>query len=382
MMHLRTLASRTQAVKRLMAPGIQMPVYVLMYVTNRCDAKCKHCFYWQELNHNPRAEMSVDEFDQLARSMGPMLQVTLTGGSPELRKDLSDVAGRFYEHCNPANMTWCCNGYHHERIVTHAQKVMEQCHELTLTVAVSLDGLGDEHDQYRGMPGLFDRVQTTFKGLEKLKRIYGARLRLGVGIVVSGLNKEKSIVTAKWARENLPIDVLKPILVRGHEELNPTPDSIALDRTAGRSYLQVLDQDEAYLKAGHNSLASGIAFTVSVKEMVQRDLISEIQETGSAPHKCAAARETAVIYANGEVAGCELRPEKLGNLREVGMDFKKIWYNEAAKDFRNELDPLRCPGCYHHCFISPPIFRSPRFWPKLAGAALKIWREHGVDDVR
>lgn len=364
-----------------MAPNVQMPVYLLMYVTNRCDAKCGHCFYWEELNQNATAELKIDEYDQLARSMGPMLQVTLTGGSPELRRDLPDVAGRFYEHCNPANMTWCCNGYHSERIIDHAQKTLEQCPDLTLTVAVSLDGIGDEHDQYRGMPGLFDRVQETFKGLEKLKAIYGTRLRLGVGIVVSGLNLDKSIVTAKWARENLPIDVLKPILVRGDTDLNPTPKFEALDRAAGRSYLKVLEQDDAYLKSGHNSLASGMAFTVSVKEMVQRDLISEIQETGEAPHKCAAARETAVIYAQGDVAGCELRPERLGNLRDVDLDFRKIWYNSAADDFRSELDPDRCPGCYHHCFISPPIFRSPRFWPKLAGAAWDIWREHGLDDI-
>jgi MoaA/NifB/PqqE/SkfB family radical SAM enzyme len=36
--------------KRLLAPWPKMPVYLLMFVTNRCNAACDHCFYWSELN--------------------------------------------------------------------------------------------------------------------------------------------------------------------------------------------------------------------------------------------------------------------------------------------------------------------------------------------
>jgi molybdenum cofactor biosynthesis enzyme MoaA len=87
---------RATSLKRLMTPGVQMPVYLLMFVTNRCNARCEHCFYWSELNTKVKEEMSVSEFEQLAKSLGPMLQVTFTGGSPELRKDLPDIVEQFY----------------------------------------------------------------------------------------------------------------------------------------------------------------------------------------------------------------------------------------------------------------------------------------------
>jgi MoaA/NifB/PqqE/SkfB family radical SAM enzyme len=59
-----------------------MPVYLLMFVTNRCNAACDHCFYWSELNTKVKQELTVEEFDRLARNLGPMLQVTFTGEAP------------------------------------------------------------------------------------------------------------------------------------------------------------------------------------------------------------------------------------------------------------------------------------------------------------
>jgi hypothetical protein len=78
----RMSMARLQSAARLFAPGAHMPVYLLVFVTARCDARCGHCFYWQELNSGNR-ELSLEEYDRLARSLGPVLQVTLTGGNPE-----------------------------------------------------------------------------------------------------------------------------------------------------------------------------------------------------------------------------------------------------------------------------------------------------------
>ncbi|MCA8959462.1 MAG: radical SAM protein [Planctomycetes bacterium] len=373
-----SLAQRARAVKRLMAPGVQLPVYALVFVTNRCDAKCKHCFYWQELNQNPRAELSIDEYDALARSMGPMLQVTLTGGSPELRRDLPEITRRFVEHCRPANITFCMNGYHTRRIVEHAEEVLRTCPDQHLTIGLSLDGIGDAHDEVRGMPGLFDRVVETFRALRELRAIHGPRFRLAAAIVVSGVNHAEAKETAAWARAHLPIDVLKPILVRGDVVRNPTPDARALEIECGQTYLDIVDGDDVPLRSGPGAKATAMAFAVSVKEMVQRGLISEIQESGVASFVCSGARETVVIHPDGRVAGCEMRPEILGRLRDVEMDLSRIWKGDLAREFRSRRDPDRCPGCTHHCFISPPIFRSPTLWPRVARAAWNIGRGRGT----
>ena len=160
-----SIASKTTALRRLVMPGVQMPVYLLMFVTNRCNATFEHCFHWRELNTKIKQELSIDEYDRLARGLGPMLQTTFTGGSPELRKDLPDIVERFYEHCRPTNMTFCMLGHSTDRILSQAEDMLKRCTDQKIKIGISLDGLGEVHDRLRGIPGLFERVEIDGKPL-------------------------------------------------------------------------------------------------------------------------------------------------------------------------------------------------------------------------
>jgi MoaA/NifB/PqqE/SkfB family radical SAM enzyme len=170
MMSTGTLSAKISSLCRLIAPGPQMPIYLLMFVTNRCNASCAHCFYWKELNTKVKQEMTIEEYDRLARNIGPMLQVTFTGGSPELRKDLPELVERFYEHCRPTNMTFCMLGHSTSRILAQVEDMLRRCLGQKIKIGISLDGLGEDHDRLRGIPGLFDRVVATVRGLGDLKR--------------------------------------------------------------------------------------------------------------------------------------------------------------------------------------------------------------------
>jgi MoaA/NifB/PqqE/SkfB family radical SAM enzyme len=358
---------------KLLAPGVQMPVYLLMFVTNRCNARCEHCFYWRELNTKIKEELSLEEYDKLARSLGSMLQITFTGGSPELRKDLPEVVRIFHEHCRPANMTFCMLGHSTDRILQQVERIMTSCPGQKVKIGISLDGLGEEHDRLRGVPGLFERVVRTIKGLGELKRRFPT-LRVDIGLTVHGLNHETVEDTARWARANLPIDVMKPILVRG-DPFNPETKH----ETCKTTYLKVVDQDAQWVSgARHTAPFSALDYLVNAKESLERDIIHATSTTGKAPLTCAGGRETAVIYPTGEVAGCELREGSLGNLRAVDFDLRRIWLGEAGRRFRRTVgeDPA-CAGCYHHCFIAPALFRTPAMWPRLVGAAWRIHRNFG-----
>ena len=370
MMSTGTLFSKTTSLHRLMARGPQMPIYLLMFVTNRCHASCDHCFYWKELNTKVKQEMTIDEYDRLARNMGPMLQVTFTGGSPELRKDLPDVVERFYEHCHPTNMTFCMLGHSTSRILSQAEEMLRRCQGQKIKIGISLDGVGEDHDRLRGIPGLFDRAVATVRGLADLKRHY-PNLRIDIGMTVHGLNYQTIVKTAEWVRANLPVDVLKPILVRG----NPlNPDTI--DDVCKTTYLNVVDRDAPWLsgaKLGRDFTLFG--FLVHSKEKVSRDIVAQTSNTGTAPVTCAGGRETAVIYPTGEVAGCELRDDVLGNVREANFDFRSIWFGQLARHFRATTGEVEaCKGCYHHCFISPALFRTPKMWLRMVEAAWEIHR--------
>jgi MoaA/NifB/PqqE/SkfB family radical SAM enzyme len=308
----------------------------------------------------------VAEHERVADSLGPLLQLTLTGGSPELRPDLPDVTEAWVRRTRPVNVTFCMNGYHTERIVRHIQDVLARMPEQTFTVGLSLDGLGEEHDRLRGMPGLFERLQATFWRLGALREGARGRLRLTAAITVSGLNHASAEATARWARANLPIDVLKPILVRGSPK-----DPRTLEIPHRERWERVVSGDDPWL-GGHPGHATAYGTLVDVKELVQRDLIDQIQRTGRSPVTCAAGRETAVILPHGVLRGCEPREELLGDLRAVDLDLGRLWRSPDADHFRASTGQHpTCEGCFHHCFHSPPLFRTPSLWPKMLAAAAR-----------
>jgi MoaA/NifB/PqqE/SkfB family radical SAM enzyme len=69
---------------------------VIFFVTSICNAKCRTCFYWEELNQ--RGDLTWDEIRKLAFSMPPFTDLWLSGGEPMLRRDLTDIIHLFHTH--------------------------------------------------------------------------------------------------------------------------------------------------------------------------------------------------------------------------------------------------------------------------------------------
>jgi hypothetical protein len=155
--------------------------------------------------------------------------------------------------------------------------------------------------------------------------------------------------------ENLPLDNFTPILVRGVPRI-----AVALD-TDAEVFLEIAQEVERRL--ANRSLKGYAAFSgiVNRKDVIQKRLIYDIFTSRRSPVRCAAGRETAVVYADGTVGGCELRSESLGYLPDVDMDIGAIWRGARAKEFRHAIEREACT-CWHQCFLSPTIVKSPRLW--------------------
>ena len=69
------------------------PVSLIIFVTNRCDARCPFCFIDFDDPNTFKGELTLEEIEKLTKSFGKsLLNVNLTGGEPFARKDIIDIA--------------------------------------------------------------------------------------------------------------------------------------------------------------------------------------------------------------------------------------------------------------------------------------------------
>src|SRR4026207_2129139 len=66
---------------------------VILFVTSRCNAFCKTCFYHEELNQT--GDPTFEHIDKMSRTMPAITDLWLSGGEPTLRRDVSDVIDAF-----------------------------------------------------------------------------------------------------------------------------------------------------------------------------------------------------------------------------------------------------------------------------------------------
>src|SRR5262245_45755658 len=99
------------------------PLHLTVFVTGRCNAKCRHCFYWEEVDAGAEG-MSVAEFEALGATVGPLLWLALGGGEPTLREDLPGIV-RAFRRSRPNVVSVPTNGFLPERAEALARQIAD-----------------------------------------------------------------------------------------------------------------------------------------------------------------------------------------------------------------------------------------------------------------
>ena len=103
-------------------------------------------------------------------------------------------------------------------------------------------------------------------------------------------------------------------------------------------YAEAVDFLMARMKAGRQpGFASVIeAFRLEYYELVKR-ILSERRQV----IPCYAGLTSCHIAADGDLWGCCVRAEPVGNLRDVDYDFGRLWYGAPARRFRQQREGRR-----------------------------------------
>jgi MoaA/NifB/PqqE/SkfB family radical SAM enzyme len=330
------------------------PVCLVYAVTSRCNSRCKTCFYHQKLNKPNVRELSLPELDRVSRGFRSIMELVLTGGEPFMRDDLSGVCEVFYNNAHVRAVSVSTNAFFSEQITRQVQRVMSRCPHMLLSVELSLDDIGERHDAIRGLSGSFDRLLKTHAELVRI-RDHFPNLRVKVNTTVCADNEERIDEVIRFVERNLEVNdhSISPI--------GGDPRERSVRNISWARYMRMAGGMIGRARARAPTLLEKLFFALREKVLEE---MSRVVSGNRLSSPCVAARRILFMDEQGDVYPCVLRQERLGAMRDMGYDIRKIlWAAKGTVAPDMAVEP--CASCIWDCGIFYNILYDPLKYPGI-----------------
>jgi len=310
----QALGGAGNLVRRSFGPSLE-PRRIWFEVTDRCNSRCTHCSIWQRRPDTPPltlAEIERTFRDPLFRNIEAIIN---SGGEPALREDMVEILRLEHRLFPRASLDYSTNGLMPERAIAVAKAMVED--RIPLEIGLSLDGVGERHDAFRGCPGNFAKVDYLLGELQRLRTLAGGLIEPCIGFTLSPLTLDNyEEVRAYAAARGVPLEV------------------------------QWYNNSSFYENTGHAPSEAEKARMDAIVRALPRGLLNDRWLGWLAGERidfaCFAMHRFCVLKANGEIVPCLNHWHAVaGNVREQSPS--AIWRGLAATHARGLV--RRCPGC-------------------------------------
>jgi MoaA/NifB/PqqE/SkfB family radical SAM enzyme len=334
---------------------VETPPFLILFINSICNLACDHCFYWKELNS--RDDLTKEEIFALARSLGPIENLNLSGGEPFLRPEFAEIC-RFFVTNNQVRQIYCpTNGYFADRTLKALRELFQEPALDLFAVELSLDGMPEFHNEFRKSPKSFEKAMETYDALAAYQR-EEPRLQIHAISTCTGENVDEIKRLTTFLYDRCPAMTHHNIAMLRGERKRPTlvgPDLVAYRHLA--DYVARLWRPREQSRFG--SIVDPLLHWGKIK----------IAEEQSQAVPCKAGVLSGVVYANGDVSLCE-QHAPIGNIRQ--RPFPEIWNSDEARALRRSIRARQC-FCTNEIFLWPSIVFQPG---QLARAVIgaRAWR--------
>jgi MoaA/NifB/PqqE/SkfB family radical SAM enzyme len=311
---------------------LALPVNITVSVSYHCNSRCKTCNVWLL----PNDDLVLNEWERVFDSLGHApYWFTFSGGEPTLREDLPDMVESAYRNCKPGIINIPTNGILDRVIPGRIERVLQNAPKSEVIINLSLDAVGEKHDEIRGVANNWSRAMSTYRQLKDLQRDY-SNLTLGIHTVISSYNVDSFTELCDLVQQELKPDSFITEIAEERVEL----DTVGLGITpTAEMYTVAID---ALLDSLRDKRLTGVAavtqgFRREYYEIVKRTLREQKQII-----PCMAGVASAQIAPNGDVWTCCVRAESMGNLREHDYDFGTVWRSDKANELRRSIKAGEC----------------------------------------
>ncbi len=315
------------------------PILLNILITSICDMRCVHCFFTEELDNKPRKklQMKTREVERISETFGANLGVlVIAGGEPFTRKDLPEIAKAFYENNKLESIYLMSNGQIQQRIMPDVSRILDECPNLNVTVALGIDGLEQEHEKIRQKPGSWARVIDTARQLQQIKAEC-PRLDIQTCTCFMNSNQDTIFDWYDFLKNELKPDKVNVNYIRPPSMM---PGELDIDIARYHKLTEQIGKDSAHA-ALKNEYSGDAGFFKAAIDVYMHELIAKTALEGRPQLRCFAGDAGGVIYDEGSVSSCEIL-DAVGNLRDYDWDFSKLWYSPEMNARREKV----ADGCF------------------------------------
>jgi MoaA/NifB/PqqE/SkfB family radical SAM enzyme len=318
---------------------LSKPYKLNFSVTYNCNSHCLTCNIW---NMKPKGELTIEEIREFAKKNTSFKWLTITGGEPFLRSDITEVVKAFCDTSRDLYLVTIPTNS-----LTNPDLIMRKVEEILklgipqLTITLSLDGYREVHDRIRGTPGNFDKVMEMAKRLNALKERYG-NLAFAFGYTMSVYNQG---ALQKTIEEVMRI---VPEVSYNDFHVNASQVSEIYYRNEGKEIHGERDGMVRELNWLLSKRSAGLGPFSIIESAFLRNLV-KYMVTGKTPIASKSLDVSLFLDSFGNVYPSIMWGRKIGNVRETGYDLAPLWDNEDAQDVRRMIKEGKEPGAWTSC---------------------------------
>lgn len=304
------------------------PVVISYEVTLSCNCSCLHC----DLGgvRKDEKQLKPTDYADLTRLLNPPV-VQISGGEPLLRKDIVAIAKAIKQSTRPY-LILVTNG-----VLLNESNYLQLYEAGVNQFSVSLDFPDERHDEFRGHPGLYARLE---RALPQLARLGHGNIILNTAITRANL-REILVLAQKAMEWGVAISY----------------SAYTALRTGNKDYCIDSEEDLKVLQQSINELTELRKRNCHIanSKAVLLDTLKFFRQ-GYMPN-CKAGIRFFVVMSDGSLIPCSLHRNRYSSQKQMIENFSR---------------GNRCGACYVaiRSYSEPPLLRQLKDVPHYRGRLL------------
>ncbi len=321
------------------------PRSATLELTYRCNLTCRTCSVWKKGFKDIEKELTQTEIFQMIDQLKAfgIERISLLGSEPFMKESFEDIFRKIKQRGLKCFIT--SNG-----VLMTPQHIQALVEVEVDKVIISIDGVGERHDQIRGVPGTFEKAQANVRALlQERKKQKKRKPEVSIHSTLSRLNIDQIEPVKKlkedWGVDRVTFQYMVETPKEKVEETRFDGARIASHRLSAWSDSLLFRREEVdHLRATVRQMRE----RGEKLDFAMRALDSWSDENllnGRVPiKKCYATHNHILINPFGDLIPCSnIDDLPFGNLRKATLE--EIWLGSKRNEFQKQLNHNFFPVC-------------------------------------